>query len=95
MTLKKEAGEKHKQASKELLYDDGIRVFGREIRNLMQKKKSASLLHSSSTSCLLELCTVATMIQMRDHQPTAQDEEEFRVTVREKGAPVTQNHWKN
>jgi hypothetical protein len=63
MTLKKEAGEKHKQASKELLYDDGIRVFEREIRNFMQKK-SASLLRSSSTSCLLELCTVATMIQM-------------------------------
>jgi hypothetical protein len=40
MTLKKEAGEKHKQASKELLYDDGIRVFGREIRNLMPKKIS-------------------------------------------------------
>jgi hypothetical protein len=40
MTLKKEAGEKHKQASKELLYDDGIRVFGTEIRNFMQKKIS-------------------------------------------------------
>lgn len=37
MTLKKEAGEKHKQASNELLYDDGIRVFGKEI---MQKKIS-------------------------------------------------------
>jgi 26S proteasome regulatory subunit N2 len=28
--------------------------------------------------------------EVRDHQPTAKDEEEFRVTVREKGAPVTQ-----
>jgi 26S proteasome regulatory subunit N2 len=28
--------------------------------------------------------------EVRDHQPSAKDEEEFRVTVREKGAPVTQ-----